>query len=283
LNQLADCCQIPLQHKSDDATDNFRNETLPVNSIAPDLPKNVFAQLNAMTYDDSTYRSIPTMEKHLEWAETLPTPSTTDVLPDWLENAAERLAADPETIISQAEIALEKWLTRKHELATQWNQERQQLPSHISMTLGEDKNLPLLREIAQATVHDNPDASNFVRDLATGLPYVGDLPFTGTTEQVPHEGPPPNPDELLQQAMDYRNQDAINRTMRSNTESEVSAGLLAKTLKDVHRNFCFETEVHTDQRRLLSPRFPKDEGYRASGERKIRPCKRFRLCIFIFL
>ena len=196
-----------------------------------------------MTYDEESYRNIKSYDSHLQWAEQLPTPDTEPEMPQWLETTLQNYCDNPDEVIDNAEKEVQKWVKRKQELEQEWDQERAKLPRHIQQVLGKAKNVPLLREIAEA-IH-TPDRE-FVKELANGFPVCGDLPWSGTTERIPEEELPPLEfarETLLAFARKELNQRMIDRVTRSKSAGHVDQGVMDKTNKDVAAGKAFKTKL----------------------------------------
>ena len=143
-----------------------------------DLPKNVYRKLNRMTQDSPGYRNM-SYSHHLTWAWNLPSPEDNPNIPDFIEEATTAFVQDPLKAVVEGEQLLDKWMQRKAELAEPWRKELDSLPPHIRDSLGESKNVLLIEELA-ATVK-TPDRE-LAKDLREGMPVIGNLTHSGTTE-----------------------------------------------------------------------------------------------------
>jgi len=249
----------------------------------PDLPPSWFKILDNRTYECPIYRDLHAQD-HLDWCWQLDSPGNQTVLPDHVSEAMEKSAANPLDALDNAESALEHWLTRKQQLAKQWEDERNTLAPHVRDILGTQKSIPLLREIMKAA--DSPD-NTFCDDLAQGFPLTGTANISGEGELLPHADPEISRDKLFSDAKKYRNAEAIERTTNSKADGEVYDLMLAKTLTDQESGICKELELtqHLCDTSSFCCRFPRDEGMKRkvnelTGEkyevRKVRCCDYYK-------
>ena len=249
--------------------------------LTPDLPKNIFSLLNEITLSDDTYRNMKTMEEHLEWCHTLPTPCGEVQLPDWMLEPIDNLARDPEAAISAAERKVEQLLRRKQELRKDWEAKLQTLDPDVAKQLGVEKNVLMIVEIMEMMQYEDRALAD---DLMAGFPVCGELTYSNLNERDPEATLKLDPEKLLDDAMSFQNERMKRQTANKKPDPVMNKALMKKTMQDNKLGWNREVDINSNERRLITSRFGKNEGPREKIDKegrkyvedKIRPCDNYK-------
>ena len=214
---------------------------------------------------------VMTPLQHLEWARSLPQTNDALVLPAHLQTEVDAVNGMTPVEIGDSQTRAESfWRKRKHDLQQEWEHRFKQLPLHVRQVRGIRKNLLLLEEMMKAAECTDLTLTSC---LMQGFPIVGRLPRSGSMVPCPYGKRELSIGEDLARADACGQNDMMARVRGSQVEPQVAQVLWIKCCEEVATGKAAWLSLEDLAGKVLTPRFPVDEGVRISGgvkKRKVR-------------